>query len=99
MIGIKSPVCITPELRARAPFLDEQFAPYCYDDYDLSLRSLQAGLLNGLYPIRFRSDLDWGGTRQDPEFSSSFGVGVRLRNRRLLWKKHATFLRTVRSPS
>ena len=36
MIGIKSPVCITPELRELEPFLDEAFAPYCYDDFPTS---------------------------------------------------------------
>jgi glycosyltransferase involved in cell wall biosynthesis len=93
MIGIKSPVCLTPELRKSEPFLDEQFAPYCYDDFDLSLRALKSGLINGLFPIHFRSDLDWGGTRNDPDFGSDIGTQIRLRNRRLMWKKHGGFLR------
>jgi glycosyltransferase involved in cell wall biosynthesis len=94
MVGIKSPVCLTPELRDLAPRLDEAFAPYCYDDYDLSLQALRAGLRNGLFPVHFRSDVEWGGTRQDPSFSSSVGARIRLRNRRLLWKKHSSFLRS-----
>ena len=99
MVGIKSPVCITPELRRLEPLLDEQFAPYCYDDYDLSIRSLRAGLVNGLFAVHFKSELEWGGTRQDSTFSSAFGASIRLRNRRLLWKKHRTFLRNVKGVS
>lgn len=96
MVGIKSPVCITPELRKLEPFLDEQFAPYCYDDYDLSIRSLRAGLVNGLFALHFVSELEWGGTRQDSSFSSGFGTAIRLRNQRLLWKKHGAFLRNFK---
>jgi glycosyltransferase involved in cell wall biosynthesis len=92
MVGIKSPVCLTPELRQAEPFLDEEFAPYCYDDFDLSLRSLKLGLKNGLYPIHFHSDLEWGGTRKDPKFRSE-GALVMLRNRHTLWRKHGDFIR------
>jgi glycosyltransferase involved in cell wall biosynthesis len=93
MAGIKSPVCLTPELRGVEPLLDEAFAPYCYDDCDLSLRALKHGLINGLFPLRFRSDSDWGGTRQDPDFSSDKGAGIRFRNQRLIWKKHRDLIR------
>ena len=93
MVGIKSPVCLTPELREYEPFLDEDFAPYCYDDVDLSLRALKRGLINGLFPIRFESQLEWGGTRKDPSFSSKKGASIFLRNRRLIWKKHGEFIR------
>jgi glycosyltransferase involved in cell wall biosynthesis len=92
MVGIKSPVCLTPELRACEPYLDEQFAPYCYDDVDLSLRALRAGLLNGLYSIPFRSDPAWSGTLRDSAFVSSFGAGIRLRNRQRIWCKHRDLL-------
>ena len=36
-----------------APFLDEDFAPYCYDDVDHSPRAIKAGLMNGLFPHPF----------------------------------------------
>jgi glycosyltransferase involved in cell wall biosynthesis len=100
MVGIKSPVCLTPELRAKAPFLDENFAPYCYDDCDLSLQALGHKLINGLFPIKVLSDVEWGGTRKDPDFSSGFGLRIRLRNRRLIWQKHGSLIRQYqyRSP-
>jgi glycosyltransferase involved in cell wall biosynthesis len=93
MVGIKSPVCLTPELRAVEPFVDEAFAPYCYDDVDLSLRALKAGLVNGLFAIHFQCELEWGGTRKDPDFSGRVGGGIRLRNQSLIWKKHGAFIR------
>lgn len=92
MVGIKSPICLTPELRACAPYLDEDFAPYCYDDVDMSLCALEHGLINGLFPIKFRSESEWGGTRKDPEYSSTKGAGIFLRNRRLIWRKHGAFI-------
>jgi len=92
MVGIKSPVCITPELRAHEPFLDEDLAPYCYDDVELSLRAMKRELKNGLFPIKFLTDSLWGGTRKDPQFSSQVGAKIRLRNRHLIWRKHGEFL-------
>jgi glycosyltransferase involved in cell wall biosynthesis len=94
-VGIKSPVCLTPELRALEPYLDEDLAPYCYDDVDLSLRALKRGLTNGLFPVSFLCDPDWSGTLKDPEFLSRKGAGIRLRNRHLIWKKHGVFLKQL----
>jgi glycosyltransferase involved in cell wall biosynthesis len=93
MVGIKSPVCLTPELRALEPLVDEDLAPYCYDDVELSLRAIRHELVNGIFPIRFQSDSEWGGTRKDAAFSSSHGNQIRLRNRRLVWQKHHDLLR------
>jgi len=96
MVGIKSPVCLTPELRACEPYLDEDFAPYCYDDMDLSLRALKRGLRNGLFPIRFQSRVEWGGTRQDSAFSSRAGAAIRYRNSQRIWRKHGEYLARIR---
>lgn len=93
MVGIKSPVCLTPELITCEPRLDESLAPYTYDDVDMSLRALKRGLINGLYPLRFTSRIEWGGTRKDPGFRATFGQRVRLRNRRIMWEKHGDFVR------
>lgn len=95
MIGIKSPICLTPQLRRCAPWLDEDFAPYCEDDADLSLHALKHGLKNGLFPIAFQSREEWGGTRMDPDFSSPKGAAIRLRNRGLIWSKHAETIRSM----
>jgi glycosyltransferase involved in cell wall biosynthesis len=96
MVGIKSPVCFTPELRSRAAYLDEAFAPYCFDDVDMSLLALKGGLQNGLFSIHFQSELDWGSTRSDKNFSSRKGDLIRLRNRELIWRKHGNFVRKTR---
>jgi len=91
MVGIKSPVCITPELRRVEPFLDEALAPYCYDDHDLSLRSLRQGLVNGLFGIRFETNEEWSGAKKDPTYAT-YGDYVRWRNRSLMWVKHGDFI-------
>ena len=95
MIGIKSPVCLTPELLKLEPLLDESLAPYCYDDVDLSLRALKHGLCNGLFPIPFESKIEWGGTRKDKNFISKAGQKIRLRNRQIIWKKHGKFIEQI----
>lgn len=98
MVGIKSPVCLTPELRRVEPYLDERLAPYCYDDVDLSLRALKRGLRNGVFPIHFQSKLDWGGTRRDSSFAGRRGQFIRARNRRIIWQKHGAFIRGLAGP-
>lgn len=87
----KSPVCLTPELRALEPLLDENLAPYACDDIDLSVRSLARGLRNGVLALRYASDIAWGGTRTSKAFNEE-SWGVILRNRRYLWRKHRAFL-------
>jgi hypothetical protein len=48
-------------------FLDEYFAPQCYDDMDISMRALkELGKISGLYWIDYESDLSWGTTRRAP---------------------------------
>jgi len=93
MIGIKSPVCLTPELRAVAPFLDEDFAP-CggMDDFELSLRALRAGLTNGLFAIPFTSKLEWGTSHKDSWFMGTEGHRLRYHKRQLVWKKYGDFV-------
>ncbi len=91
MAGIKSPVCLTPALRAIAPRLDEKLAPYCYDDVDLSLTALAHGLTNVLSPIPLISELEWGGTRKSSDFKRNASK-IMLRNRAYLYAKHKATL-------
>mgnify|MGYP002403032343 CR=1 FL=1 len=93
MVGIKSPVVLSPQLRKVAASMDERLAPYCYDDVEASLRGLAAGLENGLFALPFRSPSEWGGTRQDKDYVSAYGDGVRLRNRQLVWSLHHKLIR------
>jgi glycosyltransferase involved in cell wall biosynthesis len=88
----KSPVALAPELRELEPRLDEALAPYGYDDLDLSVRSVQRNLINGVFALDYTSDVDWGGTRKSAEFAAHSNR-IMVRNRAYLWRKHRSFLR------
>lgn len=65
-IAIKSPVCIPFKLTQEIGLLDERLAPYMCDDIEYSIRCLKAGYQNGVFGLRFQSDIDWGSTRANP---------------------------------
>lgn len=91
MIAIKSPVCIPEAVLKTVGILDENMAPYAWDDHEYSIRCLKMGFRNALFPIKFRSNLEWGGTRTDKSFASR-SKSIRLRNRRYIWEKHGQFI-------
>lgn len=53
---------------------------------------MKVGFRNGLFPLRFTSKLEWGGTRNDKNFLKLAGH-IHLRNRRYIWKKHGQFIK------
>jgi len=63
-IPIKSPVCMPFELVREIGMMDERLAPYAHDDVDFAIRCINAGYKNGVFALRFQSDIEWGGTRQ-----------------------------------
>ncbi len=93
MAAIKSPTCIPSRLLQDIGFLDEDLAPYSWDDHEYSIRALKAGYINALYPIKFFSKLEWGGVRRTPhpEMGRYYA-----RNTRLIYKKHKEFLDNYR---
>lgn len=86
--AIKSPVCIPRYLLNDIGLLDEDLAPYSWDDHEYSIRSLEAGYKNALFPIKFVSDLDWGGTRRKAH--PTMGK-YHVRNTRIIHDKHEKF--------
>jgi glycosyltransferase involved in cell wall biosynthesis len=66
-IVIKSPVCIPFELTRTVGLLEEKLAPYMCDDIEYSIRSAKAGYQNGVFALRFQSDVEWGTTRTNPD--------------------------------
>ncbi len=65
-VAIKSPVCIPTALVRTLGMLDERLAPYCHDDLEYSIRLIKAGYRNGVFSLRYFSDVKWGGTRTSP---------------------------------
>lgn len=92
MVAIKSPVCIPEDVLRTIGILDENMAPYSWDDPEYCMRSLKAGFQNALFPLRFVSKLEWGGTRIDKSFPRA-SRAIHLRNRRYIWEKHGQFIK------
>jgi hypothetical protein len=65
-IAIKSPVCIPTLIINKFGLLDENLSPCFHDDTEYSLRLLKNGYKNGIFGIKYQSDLEWGGTRKKP---------------------------------
>ncbi|MFN6571215.1 glycosyltransferase family A protein [Dendronalium sp. ChiSLP03b] len=66
-VPIKSPVCIPSALIRSVGMLEERLAPYMYDDLEYAIRCIKAGFMNGVFAIRFYSDIKWGTTRAKPD--------------------------------
>jgi hypothetical protein len=65
-VAIKSPVCLPTKAVREVGLLNEELAPYGHDDTDLAIRLVKAGYFNGVFSLRFYSDIKWGGTRVKP---------------------------------
>ena len=91
MAAINGPNCIPESVFRDVGLFDENMAPYGYDDPEYCLRAMKAGYQNGLFPLHFRSDLEWGGTRQDKTFSQR-ARAVWKRNLQYLWKLHGDYI-------
>ncbi len=65
-IPIKSPICLPFRLVRSVGYLEERLAPYMHDDTEYAIRSINSGFRNGVFGIRFYSDISWGGTRSNP---------------------------------
>jgi GT2 family glycosyltransferase len=94
MVAINGPNCIPETVLNSVGLFDEKLAPYGYDDPDYCIRAIRAGFQNGLYPLRYESEPEWGGTRRDPMFVKRT-VRIHRRNRKYLWQKHGRFIKSL----
>jgi glycosyltransferase involved in cell wall biosynthesis len=92
--AINGPNCVPPAVRKTVGLLDEALAPYGFDDPEYGLRAMKAGFINGLYALKYRSDIEWGGTRRSNVFRKQTRR-IHLRNRTYIWRKHGTFIRSL----
>lgn len=98
MIAIKSPICISESVMKKVGIYDENLAPYGYDDHEYCLRILRAGFNNGFYPLRFISEPEWGGTREDSNFAKNCRTFHKI-HRRYIYAKHKEFLENFSIPN
>lgn len=89
--AINGPNIIPWTVREKIGLLDECLAPYGYDDPEYCLRAMKAGFINGLFPLKYKSDLDWGGTRRSKKFLEQVRR-IHCRNRKYIWSKHGDYI-------
>ncbi|WP_213804552.1 glycosyltransferase [Granulicella sp. dw_53] len=65
-VPVKSPVCVPTKIVREVGFMNENLAPYMHDDTDLAIRTTIAGYANGVFALRYYSEVKWGGTRTNP---------------------------------
>ena len=95
MVAGGSPFVIPQTVRTAINAFEDEMAPYMWFDHEYSLRAAAAGFHNGVYPVRFVSELQWGGSRKvpmSPKKRAEFDAVV-LRNRRFIWRRHGRFIR------
>lgn len=92
-IAIRSPTCTQWKRFREHGFFDSALAPCGYDCHDFSIRMNKAGFVNGVYGMKFRSDVDWGSMRQNkPTEYTEEKVGyIYERNRRYVVNKHKSY--------
>ena len=91
MASINGPNVIPDNVRRDVGIFDDALAPYGYDDPDYCIRSMKAGYINGLFPLRFRSDLAWGGTRRSKKYLAEV-KRIHERNRKYIANKHCDYI-------
>ena len=91
MDAINGPNIIPWAVRQKIGILDEALAPYGYDDPEYCLRAMKAGFINGLFPLKFRSDVEWGGTRRSKKYMAEV-LRIHKRNRKYVWAKHGEYI-------
>jgi glycosyltransferase involved in cell wall biosynthesis len=92
-LAIRSPTCVKWSRYKQVGFYDAAFAPCGYDCHDFSLRMVQNGYVNGVYALKFRSDVSWGGMRTTGTSVYNNIIGeVYEQNRRYLVTKHRKYL-------
>lgn len=92
-LAIRSPTCVQWKRYKEVGFYDAALAPCGYDCHDFSIRMIQHGYKNGVYAMKFKSDVAWGGMRTavTSEINKKHGE-IYERNRRYLAIKHRSFL-------
>jgi len=95
MVAINGPNVIPWPVRQKIGVFDEALAPYGYDDPEYCLRAMKAGFINGLFPLKYRSDIEWGGTRRSKSFLAEVRR-IHCRNRKFVWGKHGDYMNWLR---
>lgn len=90
-VAINGPNCIPECVWKKIGYLDEALAPFGYDDDEYCLRASRHGFFHGVFPLKFKSEIEWGGTRKDPKFAK-YARHIHKRNRQYIFNKHKEYI-------
>ena len=90
--AINGPNVIPWKVRKKIGVFDETLAPYGYDDPEYCLRAMKAGFINGIYPLRYYTEEEWGGTRRSKSFLKE-ARRIHRRNRIYIWNNHKDYIK------
>lgn len=91
-ISIRSPTCTEWRRFIECGDFDFNLAPCGYDCHDFSIRMNKAGYKNGIYAMKFKSDVNWGTMRSDNPSTHNDKVGdIYTRNRKYVANKHKDY--------
>jgi glycosyltransferase involved in cell wall biosynthesis len=93
MSAINGPNIIPWQLLSQNGVFDKNLAPFGFDDPEYCLRSLKLGYINGLFPLKYTSEIEWGGTRRSKSFIKK-AAEIHKRNRIYIYNKHKDFLKS-----
>jgi hypothetical protein len=90
--AVRSPAFIKWDRLEKFGFFDENLAPYGFDCHDMSLRMREAGYINGVYALKFISDVSWGSMRlADPSDYTKRINQIHDKNLKYLADKHKNY--------
>ncbi len=96
----RSPLAINRADLETMGYFDEAFAPQDCDDHDLMYRMhAKLGKVCGLYPIKWRTQPEWGGTRDAQGRTATWLLVAHHKNMRLLYERHRAAIATHRVES
>ncbi|MCZ2340159.1 MAG: hypothetical protein LC127_18615, partial [Chitinophagales bacterium] len=91
-IAIKSPICVPSYLVRKIGYLNKKLAPYAHDDLEYGIRCYLAGYKNGVFAIKFRSDIKWGGTRNNAHPEMQKIINRNISNIKKWYKKELALM-------
>jgi hypothetical protein len=95
-IAIRSPTCTQWKRFEECGFFDENLAPCGYDCHDFSIRMNKAGYTNGIFALKFKSDVNWGTMRSDKPSNFNDKISpIYERNRKYVASKHSDYFGVI----
>jgi hypothetical protein len=94
-VAIRSPTCMLWNRYKSIGFFDENLAPCGFDCHDMSIRLNKHGYINGVYALKFNSDVNWGTMRTETQSIHNKNMdAIYNKNRKYIINKHKEYFKT-----